>query len=462
MEQKHQPYYHCNRTTGNTTIHDLFEEGCSRQMCWDEENRLAGFSDCHNAGFYQYDANGERTYKLTWAGSSSNRSGDRSIYYTPDEATLYASPYLVVTPQGYTKHYYAEAERITSQLGKGQFADVGTPVVSDSLVQVKLQAVTNGVDHPATLTVPASSRFSYLDTLTNQQNATSTLYFYHPDHLGSSSWITTTNGTVKQHLHYLPWGETYVDQKSNRFDGVRYTFSAKEKDTETGYSYFGARYYTSDLSVWLSVDPMSDKYPSLSPYVYCANNPVKLVDPNGEDVVILNAPQGAGGYGHMAAIIQDKQGNWYYMTMGADENGNGNLSQVLSSGVRGGMTLESCGTKDMKEAIEFAKKDVNNSEYTQELVLRTSSKMDDKIYQSALDKQNNVNSEKEEYKALTNSCADAVKDVLEKGLEIELPSKIDPRPNSYFNKLLKKKNEIQSNINVLIDGEKSGTKSKYP
>ena len=241
-----------------------------------------------------------------------------------------------------------------------------------------------------------------------------------------------------------------------------YTFSAKEKDSETSLSYFGARYYTSDLSVWLSVDPMSDKYPSLSPYTYCANNPIKLVDPNGEDVVILNAPQGAGGYGHMAAIIQDKQGNWYYITMGADENGNGNLSQVLSSGVRGGMTLESCGTKDMKEAIEFAKKDVNNSEYTQELVLRTSSKMDDKIYQSALDKQNNVNSEKEEYKALTNSCADAVKDVLEKGLEIELPSKIDPRPNSYFNKLLKKKNEIQSNINVLIDGEKSGTKSKYP
>ena len=62
-----------------------------------------------------------------------------------------------------------------------------------------------------------------------------------------------------------------------------YTFSAKEKDSETGLSYFGARYYSSDLSIWLSVDPMSDKYPSLSPYVYCANNPVKLVDPNGEE-----------------------------------------------------------------------------------------------------------------------------------------------------------------------------------
>ena len=65
-----------------------------------------------------------------------------------------------------------------------------------------------------------------------------------------------------------------------------YTFSAKEKDSETGLSYFGSRYYSSDLSVWLSVDPMSDKYPSLSPYVYCADNPVKLVDPDGEEVWI--------------------------------------------------------------------------------------------------------------------------------------------------------------------------------
>ena len=64
-----------------------------------------------------------------------------------------------------------------------------------------------------------------------------------------------------------------------------YTFSAKEKDSETGLSYFGSRYYSSDLSVWLSVDPMSAKYPSLSPYVYCANNPVKLVDPNGEEML---------------------------------------------------------------------------------------------------------------------------------------------------------------------------------
>jgi RHS repeat-associated protein len=65
-----------------------------------------------------------------------------------------------------------------------------------------------------------------------------------------------------------------------------FTFSAKERDPETGLSYFGSRYYSSDLSIWLSVDPMSDKYASLSPYTYCADNPVKLVDPNGEEVVL--------------------------------------------------------------------------------------------------------------------------------------------------------------------------------
>ena len=53
---------------------------------------------------------------------------------------------------------------------------------------------------------------------------------------------------------------------------------------ETSLSYFGARYYEAGLSIWLSVDPMSDKYPSLSAYNYCALNPVMLVDPDGRDI----------------------------------------------------------------------------------------------------------------------------------------------------------------------------------
>ena len=67
-----------------------------------------------------------------------------------------------------------------------------------------------------------------------------------------------------------------------------FTFSAKEKDAETGFSYFGSRYYTSDLSIWLSVDPMASKYPHQSNYVYCSNNPIKVIDPNGEDEWEIN------------------------------------------------------------------------------------------------------------------------------------------------------------------------------
>ena len=71
-------------------------------------------------------------------------------------------------------------------------------------------------------------------------------------------------------------------------------FTGKERDTETGcHAQFpstrstgactvGARYYDSDLSgLFLSVDPMADKYPSISPYAYCAWNPVRLIDPDG-------------------------------------------------------------------------------------------------------------------------------------------------------------------------------------
>jgi RHS repeat-associated protein len=107
--------------------------------------------------------------------------------------------------------------------------------------------------------------------------------FHHPDHLGSSSWITDNTGRPIQHLHYLPFGEDWVDQRNSSWN-TPYTFSGKEKDLETGYGYFGARYYDSGLSIWLSVDPMSDKYPSMSPYNYCANNPVILVDPDGREI----------------------------------------------------------------------------------------------------------------------------------------------------------------------------------
>ncbi len=73
---------------------------------------------------------------------------------------------------------------------------------------------------------------------------------------------------------------------SDYIASVSCSFNGKEKDYESGFHYYGARYYWSEvLTGWLSVDPMADKYSSISPYAYCAWNPIKLVDPDGRDTL---------------------------------------------------------------------------------------------------------------------------------------------------------------------------------
>ena len=86
--------------------------------------------------------------------------------------------------------------------------------------------------------------------------------------------------------------------------------TGKEKDSETGFYAFGARYYDCDLSsIFLSVDPMADKYPNISPYSYCAWNPMKLVDPNGEEIWI----KGSDGneYQYKEGKLYNKDGSEY-------------------------------------------------------------------------------------------------------------------------------------------------------
>ena len=110
-------------------------------------------------------------------------------------------------------------------------------------------------------------------------------YFYHPDHLGSTSYVTDASGEVYQHLEYFAFGETFVEEHSNT-DRTPYLFNGKELDEETGLYYYGARYYDAKTSVWLSVDALAEDYPSVSPYLYTMNNPVVYRDPDGNDVVI--------------------------------------------------------------------------------------------------------------------------------------------------------------------------------
>jgi len=103
-------------------------------------------------------------------------------------------------------------------------------------------------------------------------------YWYHPDHLGSSSYITNLQGEISHHMEYLPFGETLVEEHLNS-NNAPYKFNAKEFDAETGNYYYGARYYSPRYNLMLSVDPAYEMYPGVSPFAYTLQNPVRYVDP---------------------------------------------------------------------------------------------------------------------------------------------------------------------------------------
>ena len=113
-------------------------------------------------------------------------------------------------------------------------------------------------------------------------------FFYHSDHLGSTSYITDDHANITQYDAYLPYGELLVDEHSSSED-LPYKFNGKQFDEETGLYYYGARYMNPMASIWYGVDPLVEKYPSVCGYVYCMENPTKLIDPNGKEThVALN------------------------------------------------------------------------------------------------------------------------------------------------------------------------------
>ena len=106
-------------------------------------------------------------------------------------------------------------------------------------------------------------------------------FFFHSDHLGSTSYITDDKGNITQYDAYLPYGELIVDEHSSSED-MPYKFNGKEMDEETGLYYYGARYLDPIASMWYGVDPLAETYDELGAYVYCAGNPISLSDANGE------------------------------------------------------------------------------------------------------------------------------------------------------------------------------------
>ncbi|MCR4769495.1 MAG: hypothetical protein K5874_04700 [Bacteroidaceae bacterium] len=116
-------------------------------------------------------------------------------------------------------------------------------------------------------------------------NGTEETFYYHSDHLGSTSYVTDDSARITQYTAYLPYGELLVDEHSSSED-MPYKFNGKELDEETGLYYYGARYMQPITSVWYGIDPLTEKYPDVSAYTYCMGNPVKLVDSDGRDYTL--------------------------------------------------------------------------------------------------------------------------------------------------------------------------------
>ena len=278
-----------------------------RRLAWDCENRLTAVCDNGYVSAYLYDADGERVFKA---------SGDAThMYVDAAEApgaetdtrsfTLYVSPYLVVCEDGrYTKHFYAGAQRIVSKVGDRASYGSDPRTIDragndyDSELRVDYEAKKaalegaiaaqyevfgvpfRGIDHDNRTDAP---RRSFADPAQYEGQQ----YFYHPDHLGSTSYVTDADGNVAQHVEYVPFGEVLVDQRAADWHAP-YLFNAKELDEETGLYYYGARYYDPRLSLWMSTDPMQGKYPHITSYCYCSNNPIGVSDPDGTVLKVVS------------------------------------------------------------------------------------------------------------------------------------------------------------------------------
>ena len=100
-----------------------------------------------------------------------------------------------------------------------------------------------------------------------------------------------------------------VQQSTNNIFENVYKFNGKELDEQTGYYYYGARYYDPGASIFLSVDPLAEKMPQWNPYSYTFNNPINFTDPTGmvpeetagKDDIIINNKEG----NEIARILMD-------------------------------------------------------------------------------------------------------------------------------------------------------------
>ena len=199
-------------------------------------------------------------------------------------AMFYPNTYINFTQAGeYTKHYYNGTERISSRLGEQQIPiSVENEQELEAYKQDVKQIIYNAIgqhlyDEPTDMQEGDVIPLEFLQA-TGDNNA---VYYYHPNHLSSSMYVTDAQQSVVQSFLYAPYGEIISEYNTHVMGEAfpKYTFNAKELDEETGFYYYEARYY--NPPTFISRDPLMSEKPWLTPYHYCSNNPIGRVDPSG-------------------------------------------------------------------------------------------------------------------------------------------------------------------------------------
>ena len=240
-------------------------------------------------------------------------------FIATDTYSVYPNGFFRCSNDGrYTKHIYIGAERIASQVG-------GKPYPSPNTESVSVAGRSNGIDIRVDYSGKLDQHLAQIDSVydafdlpyngTNHDSYYNNycfdrpgywdntegmtlnggepemprsiqdrdlLYYYHRDHLGSSTAVSNDDGKLSQQIEYLPYGEVFLKKQMASSDyHSLYKFNGKELDEETGLYYYGARYMNPRLSIWYGTDPLEEKYPNISSYTYCACNPINLFDKTG-------------------------------------------------------------------------------------------------------------------------------------------------------------------------------------
>lgn len=308
-----------NNTIVSTSDTDTNRKNVNRkELLYDEDNRISAVNLNGLVSNYFYDDKGERIIKMSTQTDNVFVNGLLSAEKTiASSFSLYVNPYFS-TRNGmqddskylYTKHIYIGSQRIASELAA--ITNNSQPLLCDQQISDKCSreaanfpskktALENkvneaygefGLQHQTIKTDEFKKKIPliYKEEVNPDgsgmkiplNNDAGLSYYYHTNQINSVNYVSDITGKAVQHIEYLPYGQVFMENRQGY--SSQFTFSDKEEDRESGLTYFGARYYNSKVALWQSVDPMTDKYPGMSPYNYCLGNPINFIDEKGNDV----------------------------------------------------------------------------------------------------------------------------------------------------------------------------------